>query len=188
MSEAANNESFSIYLDDAISKIAEIKLNRIVPPILQTMVNNEFNQAPEWFTTEINNIKSGLTDLETRINNKFAVLETSLNNKFTAIDSRLDTLDYRYLCLFNYQRRMGAHEALSVPFLDRGMNQEELPPISSVENIDRLAKEQCQNYLRGYKVQFHSNETVKLKERLRDAVGLMAGHDLNYQFSTFPHD
>jgi hypothetical protein len=188
MSEAANNERLSIYIDDAISTILEVKLNRIVPPTLQTMVNNKFNEAPTWFTSEMNNIKSGLTDLETRMNSKLAVLEASLNTKLAVLEASIDTLDYRYLCLFNYQRRMGAHEAISVPFLDREINQEELPPILSVENIDRLTKEQCQNYLMGYKVQFHPNETVKLKERLRDAVGLMASHDLNYQFSTFSHN
>ncbi|CAG89998.1 DEHA2G00484p [Debaryomyces hansenii CBS767] len=62
MSEAANNERLSIYIDDAISTILEVKLNRIVPPTLQTMVNNKFNEAPTWFTSEMNNIKSGLTD------------------------------------------------------------------------------------------------------------------------------
>ncbi|CAG89999.1 DEHA2G00506p [Debaryomyces hansenii CBS767] len=123
--------------------------------------------------------------LEASLNTKLAVLEASLNTKLAVLEARIDMLDYRYLCLFNYQRRMGAHEAISVPFLDREINQEELPPILSVENINRLTKEQCQNYLMGYKVQFHPNETVKLKEMLRDVVGLMASHDLNYQFSTF---
>lgn len=191
MSEAANNERLSVYIDNAISTIVDAKIDRIVPPILETMVNNKFNEAPAWFTSGMNNVNSSLTDL----NNKFAVLEANfstleanLDTKFSVLEARIGMLDYRYLCLFNYQKRMGAHEAISVPFLDREINQEELPPILSVENIDRLTKEQCQKYLRGYKVQFHPNETVKLKERLRDAVGLLASYDLNYQFSTFQHN
>lgn len=139
------------------------------------------SEAPEGFTSEMDNIKSSFTNLEARINTKFAAIETRLD----MLEYRFDELDYIYLCLFNYQRRMSAYEAISVPFLDREVNQEELPPILSVENIDRLTKEECQSYLKGYKVQFHPNETVKLKERLRDAIGLMAGHDLNYRFSTF---
>ena len=190
-----NTESFSIYLDDAISKIAEIKLTRIVPPILQTMVNEKFSEAPEWFTSEMNNIKSGLTALETKVDDKFAVMEVAINSlesrlgtlesRLGTLESRLDTLEYGHLRLFNYLRRTDSYDAVSIPFLNTEENQEELPPILSVHDIDRLNKEQCQKYLNGYRVMFHPNETVKLKERLRDALGLLAGYDCNYRFTTF---
>lgn len=66
--------------------------------------------------------------------------------------------------LSNSLRRTRGYNADSVPFLNKEENQEELPPILSVQDIDRLTKQQCQKYLRGYNTLFHSNETTRLKE------------------------
>lgn len=82
---------------------------------------------------------------------KLKWMKTDTDTKLAAVGSRLNTLDYRYLCMFNYQRRMGAYEA-SLPFLEIEVNQEELLTILSDKNLDRLTKEQCQNYVKGYKV------------------------------------
>ncbi|KRZ98478.1 uncharacterized protein AC631_05765 [Debaryomyces fabryi] len=112
-------------------------------------------------------------------------MKRDMDSKFTLIDSRFVTLEHSHLCVFNVVRRSVGYDAVSVPFLNREENQEELPPVLSVQDIDRLTKEQCQKYLRGYNVQFHPNETIKLKERLRDSIGLLASPDRDYQFASF---
>ena len=131
------------------------------------------------------NLEEVQTNLEAKMNEKFNSFETSLNRKFALIDSRFVSLEHNHLCVFNVVRRMFGYDAVSVPFLNREENQEELPPVLSVQDIDGLTKEQCQKYLRGYNVGFHLNETIKLKERLRDAVGLMFSSDRDYRFTPF---
>lgn len=81
---------------------------------------------------------------------------------------------------------MNGCKAILVPFLTaEAILGYQLPPIASVEDIDLLDRHDCQTYLRAYKVQFYPNETVKLKERLRDAIGLAVNHDVSFQFSGF---
>lgn len=212
MTEPLDRESHSTELDNAYSDT--IELNRIVSTILENMIEKRLKEAPEWFTTEMNSLKSSFTNLEAKVdevqtsleakvedvqanledvqtnleakmNEQFHSLETSLNRKFALIDSRFVTLEHNYSCVFNVVRRMFGYDAVSVPFLNREENQEELPPVLSVQDIDGLTKEQCQKYLRGYNVEFHPNETIKLKERLRDAVGLMFSSDRDYRFTPF---
>ncbi|CUM55290.1 uncharacterized protein AC631_05908 [Debaryomyces fabryi] len=114
---------------------------------------------------------------------------TDMDNKITSLkadtDNKFAILEHKHLYVFNFMRRLVGYDAVSVPFLNREENQEELPPVLSVQDIDRLTKEQCQKYLRGYNVQFHPNETTKLKERLRDALGLFGHPDREYQFASF---
>ncbi|CUM49595.1 unnamed protein product [Debaryomyces tyrocola] len=201
MTEPLDSERHSTQLDNAYSDT--IELNRIVSSILENMIEKRLKEAPEWFKTEMNSIKSSFTNLEAKVeevqtnleevetnleakmNEKFNSLETSLNSKFALIDSRFVSLEHNHLCVFNVVRRMFGYDAVSVPFLNREENQEELPPVLSVQDIDGLTKEQCQKYLRGYNVEFHLNETIKLKERLRDAVGLMFSSDRDYRFTPF---
>ena len=82
-------------------------------------------------------------------------------------------------------RRMNGSSAALVPFLNVEAMLDDLPPIGSVEDIDSLSKQECQTYLRAYNVEFHPNESVKLKEKLRDAVGLAVSHDVAFQFGNF---
>lgn len=205
MTEPLDSERPNIQLGNVYSNIVE--LNRIVPSIIEKMIDEKLRQAPEWFTSEINNmnnrltsmddkltsLKSDVASLKTDMDNKFtslksdvASLKTDMDNKFALVDSRFVKLEYNHLCLFNSFRRMNGYEAVSVPFLNREENQEELPLILSVQDIDRLTKEECQRFLTGYYIQFHPNETIKLKEKLREAVGLMARYDYEYKFTTFP--
>lgn len=208
MTEPLDRERHSTQLDDAYSDT--IELNRLVSSVLENMIEKRLKEAPEWFTTEMAGIKSSFTKLEAKVdeiqtnleevqnnleevqtnleakmNEKFNSFETSLNRKFALIDSRFVSLEHNHLCVFNVVRRMFGYDAVSVPFLNREENQEELPPVLSVQDIDGLTKEQCQKYLRGYNVGFHLNETIKLKERLRDAVGLMFSSDRDYRFTPF---
>lgn len=150
------------------------QVDRMLPSILY----ERNNEAPEWFTMEMNNIKS-------EFGSRFSNLETQMNTKFAEVDSRFIAMEYRYSCLYNCIRRSCGYSAVSVPFLNRDEDLEELPSILSVEEIDRLSKQECQIYLRSYNVLFHPNETVKLKERLRDAIGLIVSHDRDYHFANF---
>jgi len=93
--------------------------------------------------------------------------------------------EYSHIRLYNMFRRMNGYPATPVPFLNVEAIMNELPPIGSVQDIDSLSKEECQTYLRAYNVEFHPNESVKLKERLRDAVGLAISYDLEFQFGSF---
>ena len=241
MTEPLDSERPNIQLGNVYSNIVE--LNRIVPSIIEKMIDEKLRQAPEWFTSEINNIKTSLTNMDNKftslqkevaslktdmndkftslktdmdgkftslkadmdgkftslksdmngkftslkadMDGKFTLLETGLYNNFASIDSRFAKLEYSHLCLFNSFRRMNGYEAVSVPFLNSEENQEVLPLILSVQDIDGLTKEECQRFLRGYDIQFHPNETIKLKEKLREGVGLMARYDYEYKFTTF---
>jgi len=190
----------STQLDNAYSNTTE--LNRVVSSILENMIDDKLKEAPAWFTTEMDSIKSSFAILDnkvTSLDNKVASLDnkvTSLDNKVTSLDNKVTSLEtdmdnklaileHNHLYVFNFVRRRVGYDAVSVPFLNREENQEELPSILCVQDIDRLTKEQCQKYLRGYNVQFHSNETIKLKERLRDALALIGFPDRDYQFASF---
>lgn len=111
-----------------------------------------------------------------------------LKTDIVAVDSRVVILENKHSCLSNFLGRIRGYNADSVPFLNKEENQEELPPILSVQDFDRLNKQQCQKYLRGYNTLFHSNETTRLKEKLRDAIGLLVNCDINYLFSTFTNN
>lgn len=80
---------------------------------------------------------------------------------------------------------MNGYSAAPVPFLNVVAILDVLPPIASVQDIDSLSKQECQSYLRAYNVEFHPNESVKLKERLRDAIGLGLRYDMEFQFESF---
>ena len=215
MTEPLDSERPNIQLGNVYSNIVE--LNQIVPSIIENMIDEKIRQAPEWFTLEINNIKTSFTNmdnkltslqkevaslktdmdgkvaslktdvasLKTDMDGKFTSLEAGLYDNFALVDSTFAKLEYSHLCLFNSFRRMNGYEAVSVPFLNREENQEELPLILSVQDIDGLTKEECQRFLRGYNIEFHPNETIKLKEKLREGVGLMARYDYEYKFATF---
>ena len=233
MTEPLDSERPNIQLGNVYSNIVE--LNQIVPSIIENMIDEKIRQAPEWFTSEINNIKTSFTNmdnkltslqkevaslktdmdgkvaslktdvaslktdmdgkvaslktdvasLKTDMDGKFTSLEAGLYDNFALVDSTFAKLEYSHLCLFNSFRRMNGYEAVSVPFLNREENQEELPLILSVQDIDGLTKEECQRFLRGYNIEFHPNETIKLKEKLREGVGLMARYDYEYKFATF---
>lgn len=156
------------------------------------------NETPECFTTEINIVKSEISSMYKSFENKLKSLEkrmsglgtqiNELKTDIVAVDSRVVILENKQSCLSNSLRRARGYNADNVPFLNKNENQEELPPILSVQDIDRLTKQQCQKYLRGYNILFHLNETTRLKEKLRDAIGLLINCDINYLFSTFTNN
>ncbi|EPY51574.1 hypothetical protein SPOG_05058 [Schizosaccharomyces cryophilus OY26] len=107
-------------------------------------------------------------------------------NGFSGLFNRIGRMEARIDRIANVQRRSLGFPIDVVPFLNGEEPTEKLPQIRSVEDIDLLTKDQCTSYLNGYGIRFNPNETIKLKERLRDVVGLMSAYDLAYQFSGFP--
>ena len=200
MTEPLDSEKPNIQLGNVYSNIVE--LNRIVIAIIEDMIDQKLREAPAWFTLEMTNIKNCLNSVDNRfnflekeidslkteftsLNTEMSSLKTDMDNNIASIDLRFAKLEYSNFCFLNSFRRMNGYEAVKVPFLKREENQEELPQILSVQDIDGLTQEECKRFLRGYGIQFHPNETIKLKEKLRDGVGLMARYDYEYKFANF---
>ena len=179
----------SSYLNTAVRKMLRDTVDERIQEIVQQTIESLNQNPPTWFTNQMNSVNAKLDSLETR----FSSLETrfsSLETRFSSLERRMESgfnlFDYRNACLINMFRRMNGCKAIPVPFLTaEAIRGHQLPPIASVEDIDLLDIHDCQTYLRAYKVQFHPNETVKLKERLRDAIGLAVNHDVCFQFSGF---
>ncbi|EPY53079.1 hypothetical protein SPOG_03626 [Schizosaccharomyces cryophilus OY26] len=130
--------------------------------------------------------------LEERMNQRFEAMEARQNQRFEALDGRLygieqklNRQEYRYCRLHNIQLRFLGKSVEVVPFLNAEEPDSDLPRIHSVEDIENLTKNQCTNYLDGYGIRYGPNETIKLKERLRDAVGLQSLGDAEFRFSEF---
>ncbi|EPY50117.1 hypothetical protein SPOG_03585 [Schizosaccharomyces cryophilus OY26] len=132
---------------------------------------------PRWFQMWVND-ENGFSGLFNRIGR----METRMDR----METKMDRMEARIDRIANVQRRSLGFPIDVVPFLNGEEPTEKLPQIRSVEDIDLLTKDQCTSYLNGYGIRFNPNETIKLKERLRDVVGLMSAYDLAYQFSGFP--
>lgn len=158
----------SSYLNTAVRKMLRDTVDERIQEIVQQTIESLNQDPPTWFTNEMSRVNDKLDSLERRM------------------ESGFNLSDYRNACLVNMFRRMNGCKAIPVPFLAaEAILGHQLPPIASVEDIDLLDRHDCQTYLRAYQVQFHPNETVKLKERLRDAIGLAVNHDACFQFSGF---
>ncbi|CUM66463.1 uncharacterized protein PRCAT00004127001 [Priceomyces carsonii] len=97
--------------------------------------------------------------------------------------------EYNLAIRLNATRRSFGFKAEPVPFLKSGEKadylKEVLPPINSVEEIDRISKDQCEKYLELYHV-FHDEETLdKWKHSLRKALGISSWGDSSFCFSKF---
>lgn len=179
------------YMNTAIIKMIQDTVDERIEEIVQHAMERLNEQPPAWFTSKMASIDDRFASLEDR----FTSLEdrvTSLGDRVTSLEAKVEDgfnlSNYNTTCLNNMFRRMNGCKAIPVPYLDTDITLEhELPSIGSVEEIDLLDRHDCQAYLKAYNVKFHPNETVKLKERLRDAIGLAVRHDMSYEFSGF-HD
>ena len=189
--------------EDTLTEMIEKKVNDNIQSIVEQTLESLNQNPPEWFTNEMREIKKDIKDLK----GEFKDLKRDLNKDVKDLkiefkdlkrdvkrdlrdfkgdmDSGFKMSEYSHIRLYNMFRRMNGYPATPVPFLNVEAIMNELPPIGSVQDIDSLSKEECQTYLRAYNVEFHPNESVKLKERLRDAVGLAISYDLEFQFGSF---
>ncbi|EPX71658.1 meiotic expression up-regulated protein [Schizosaccharomyces octosporus yFS286] len=141
-------------------------------------LENRQNQRLEALETRQN---QRLEALETRQNRRSDVIEESLRS----INQKLSKQEYRYYRLHNIQLRSLGKSIDVVPFVNGQEPDFDLPQIHSIEDIENLTKDQCTRYLDGYGIQYGPNETIKLKERLRNAVGLESLGDSEFLLSGF---
>ena len=199
-------------LVDMIKKTVNHNIQNIVQQTIESLNQNPpewftreisgLNTKIDACSDEIKGLKRGFKDLKGEfagLKGEFEGLKgefAGLKGEFEGLKGELQTLkggmdsgfkmsEYRHVCLYNMFRRMNGSSAALVPFLNVEAMLDDLPPIGSVEDIDSLNKQECQTYLRAYNVEFHPNESVKLKEKLRDAVGLAVSHDVAFQFGNF---
>nr|pir hypothetical protein SPBC337.02c - fission yeast (Schizosaccharomyces pombe) [Schizosaccharomyces pombe] len=141
--------------------------------------------------------------LEQKTEARFQSIEqrfNSIDQRFDSMEQRLDSMDQKMetidarSCrsimltrkLENATRSDQGYLASPVPFLNGNEPVSSgLPPIERVEDIDELSKEQCVQYLKGYGITFSPAETIKLKKRLRDTVGLWSKASTEYEFHQF---
>ncbi|CUM55142.1 unnamed protein product [Debaryomyces tyrocola] len=189
-------------VEDTLADMIKKTVNDNIQNIVQQTIESLNQNPPEWFTREISGLntkidacsdeikglKRGFKDLKgdfADFKGDFADLKGDFADLKGDMDSGFKMSEYRHACLYNMVRRMNGSSAVPVPFLNVEAMLDELSPIGSVEDIDSLSKQECQTYLRAYNVEFHPNESVKLKEKLRDAIGLAVGHDVGFLFGNF---
>ncbi|WBW72040.1 cell surface glycoprotein [Schizosaccharomyces osmophilus] len=153
------------------------------------------SQPPQWFVNFLNDPNGGFLSLKQgvgslrqevgSIRQEVVLMEQRQNLRFDGIDQKLNKQEYRYYRLHNIQMRSLGKSIDIVPYLNGQLPDIDLPRIYSIEDIERLTKDQCTRYLNGYGIRFGPNETIKLKERIRDAVGLHSVTDAEFRFSGF---
>lgn len=193
-----------------IKKTDNYHIQSIIQQTVEQAMESYNQNPPGWFTNEMSEIKRDIKYLRRDIKDlkgEFKDLKRDLNKDVKDLKGEFKDLkrdvkrdlrdfkgdmdfgfkmsEYSHIRLYNMFRRMNGYPATPVPFLNVEAIMNELPPIGSVQDIDSLSKEECQTYLRAYNVEFHPNESVKLKERLRDAVGLAISYDMEFQFGSF---
>ena len=105
MTEPVDSERPNIQSGDEYSAIAE--LSRLVQSIIEEMIDEKLRQAPEWFTSEINNIKTSFTNMDNKftslqkeevaslktevssLKTEVASLKTDMDDKFTSLETGL---------------------------------------------------------------------------------------------------
>lgn len=157
-------------------------------------------QPPLWYQRDreeqnrtLNFLMSGMADLQRTINTMQGTMNTmqgtvnTMQENMINFTNKVNTLDMRSVRAENRDLRKGAYVISPVPFINGNNPDPDLPPITSVQDVDRLSRSQCSRYLQGYGVTFHVNETTGMKKKLASAVGLSAEYDREYPFSGFPN-
>ena len=81
MTEPVDSERPNIQSGNEYSDIVE--LSQLVQSIIEEMIDEKLRQAPEWFTSEINNIKTSFTNMD----NKFTSLQKEVASLKTEVSS-----------------------------------------------------------------------------------------------------
>ncbi|CUM66466.1 uncharacterized protein PRCAT00004130001 [Priceomyces carsonii] len=168
---------------------------------LHADLNTKIDNLHADLNTKIDNLHA---DLSTKIDNLHADLNTVMHENFNALyklneQSFLALRDilqeknmqdeYKFSRLRNVQKRFAGLRAEAVPFLKTPIlthnERSSLPSINSVEEIDRLSKKQCEQYLELYRIFSVGEGASGMKSKLREAVGLENTHDIGYAFCDF---
>lgn len=167
-------------INENITKLIDRRLELKLPPIVQSI----YSTPPEWFTNGINSIKSEVNSIKSEV----SALRVDMNTLERTTTTGFRMIQYKLALLDNVTRRNNGYVASLVPFINLESDQDELPPIETVRDIDSLNREECQKYLDGYNIRYRPNERALLKSKLRDAVGLVSASDLRYVFRNFSEE
>nr|NP_588570.2 uncharacterized protein SPCC569.03 [Schizosaccharomyces pombe]Q9Y7S2.2 RecName: Full=UPF0612 protein C569.003 [Schizosaccharomyces pombe 972h-]CAB42064.2 cell surface glycoprotein (predicted), DUF1773 family protein 4 [Schizosaccharomyces pombe] len=145
-------------------------------------------------TTTLKGEVTAMKDSISQLDRKIDLLDQRTEERFNNMAQTMQKIDDRscksMMLTRKYENMVRSdmhYSAVPVPFLNGDEPRDyELPPLASFEDIDNLTKEQCIQYLHGYGVnKFSPLETVKLKERLQEAIGLWSkGHE-SHKYHTF---
>lgn len=174
-------------INENITKLIDRRLELKLPPIVQSI----YSTPPEWFTNGINSIKSDVNSIKSEVNSiksEVSALRVDMNTLERTTTTGFRMIQYKLALLDNVTRRNNGYVASLVPFINLESDQDELPPIETVRDIDSLNREECQKYLDGYNIRYRPNERALLKSKLRDAVGLVSASDLRYVFRNFSEE
>lgn len=156
-------------------------------------VNEEYLAVVQPLLTAIQDNSNQLLELENRtmgsitpFTDAIRDLRVHMDRRFNDLDRKVSGMSVQQLQLRNLIMTRDGEKAVPVPFLDGSWPEDKgLPEIISVEDIDRLSRPQCREYLTGYGISFAENETVNLKKKLRTVIGFGLMTDVAYSFSGF---
>ncbi|EPY53068.1 hypothetical protein SPOG_03615 [Schizosaccharomyces cryophilus OY26] len=164
-------------LQNEVDMIHRIQVIQNVANQLRRAEEAAEDQPPRWFQNWLTDENAFPSRMETRFNRMEA--------RFDRMETRFNGMDVRNRKTENIQLRSMGFPINIVPFLSGTQPDDDLPEIRSVEDIDGLTRDQCARYLDGYGIRFNFNESIKMKERLRDILGLISIYDLSHHFSGF---
>ncbi|EPY51068.1 cell surface glycoprotein [Schizosaccharomyces cryophilus OY26] len=155
-------------------------------------------QPPLWYqrekeeqTRNFNLLLKGVNQLQRNtetLQRSMATMQSSMVTMQTSVDTltgKVNRIDIRSVRMENKELRRAGYPIMEVPFLEGNNPDSELPRITCTQDIDRLSKDECIRYLNGYGISFNANETIALKKKLANAVGLVLDFDKDYSFSGF---
>ncbi|CUM66465.1 uncharacterized protein PRCAT00004129001 [Priceomyces carsonii] len=180
----ASSISLSLRILEEMGKV-KCTLDKVESELKKSTTNNPDD------VKDVNNEKKSVHDTTSFTSSSLKERSTLYLPNFMVEKKKESDLEIKYNLArrLNATRRSAGVKAEPVPFLKSGEKadylKEVLPPINSVEEIDRISKDQCEKYLELYHV-FHDEETVfGWKDSLREAVGLNSWGDSNFEFSEF---
>ena len=94
MTEPVDSERPNIQSDNVCSGIGEV-----VQSIIEKMINEKLRQAPEWFTSGINNTKTGFTNMDnefTSLQKEVASLKREVSSLKTEVASLKTDMDDKF--------------------------------------------------------------------------------------------
>ncbi|EPY52307.1 hypothetical protein SPOG_01635 [Schizosaccharomyces cryophilus OY26] len=181
----------SSQLQNEVDMIHRIQVIQNVANQLRRAEEAAEDQPPRWFQNWLTDENAFPSRMETkfdRMETRFDRMETRfdrMETRFNGMETRFNGMDMRNRKTENIQLRSMGFPINIVPFLNGTQPDDDLPEIRSVEDIDGLTRDQCARYLDGYGIRFNFDESIKMKERLRDVVGLISVYDLSHHFSGF---
>lgn len=155
-----------------------------------TPILDAFKDLKVYLDLKFSEMDRKFTDLDRKLDSKFANLYSMLDSSFADLDKKLDRnfseMKLQLFQLRNMNLNKQGEYVIAIPFLDSTWPEEHnLPEIKTASDIDALTRDHCREYLTGYGISFREDETISLKEKLRDMIGFLFVKDMVYTFHGF---